>query len=173
MAFKIKNASPFFLLLLLLQFTMTLQEGSTSTGGHWVQLQRSIGISAMHMQVMYDKKVVIFDRTDFGPSNISLSGHRCCFNPRDRWYASNQILPNGKIIFGGCCGGVVLVPPVLETHPRPQQRRGEQSLPFLAPPPRRQPLHLRQPEFHSLRLHQKQNPPQLSINPRPRKKKLP
>ncbi|KHN28722.1 hypothetical protein glysoja_025456 [Glycine soja] len=31
---------------------MTLQEGSTSTGGHWVQLQRSIGISAMHMQVI-------------------------------------------------------------------------------------------------------------------------
>ncbi|KAH1058374.1 hypothetical protein GLYMA_02G022100v4 [Glycine max] len=37
----------------------------------------------MHMQVMYDNKVVIFDRTDFGPSNISLSGHRCRFNPRD------------------------------------------------------------------------------------------
>ncbi|KAK7407337.1 hypothetical protein VNO78_09168 [Psophocarpus tetragonolobus] len=86
MAFKIKNATSFtflFFFFLLHHVSMTKQEGTSTTGGYWVQLQRSIGISAMHMQVMYDNKVVIFDRTDFGPSNISLSHHRCRFNPRD------------------------------------------------------------------------------------------
>ncbi|XP_045818237.1 aldehyde oxidase GLOX-like [Trifolium pratense] len=56
----------------------------SNTLGQWVQLKKSIGISAMHMQVMKDNKVVIFDRTDFGPSNISLPNHRCRFNPRDQ-----------------------------------------------------------------------------------------
>ncbi|CAI8587807.1 unnamed protein product [Vicia faba] len=57
--------------------------GSGSGRGHWIQLQKSIGISAMHMQVMKDNKVVIFDRTDFGPSNISLANNRCRYDPRD------------------------------------------------------------------------------------------
>ncbi|KAI4328380.1 hypothetical protein L6164_020737 [Bauhinia variegata] len=52
-------------------------------GGHWVLLQRSVGISAMHMQVLLDNKVIMFDRTDFGPSNISLPNGRCRFNPND------------------------------------------------------------------------------------------
>lgn len=99
MAFKIKNATSFLLLLILIHLltTMTIffhthaaaaavtpdvtTTTTSNTGGHWDQLQRSIGISAMHMQVMKDNKVVIFDRTDFGPSNISLStGHPCRFN---------------------------------------------------------------------------------------------
>ncbi|XP_057448332.1 aldehyde oxidase GLOX-like [Lotus japonicus] len=82
--FKIKNnasSSLFFTMITFLLFCITTT--CSSTGGHWVQLQRSIGISAMHMQVMNDNKVVIFDRTDFGPSNISLSNGRCRFNPRD------------------------------------------------------------------------------------------
>lgn len=37
----------------------------------------------MHMQVMKDNKVIIFDRTDFGPSNISLSNGHCRYNPHD------------------------------------------------------------------------------------------
>ncbi|KAI3763602.1 hypothetical protein L2E82_13567 [Cichorium intybus] len=49
--------------------------------GNWVLLQRSIGISAMHMQLLHDNKVVIFDRTDFGPSNLSLPfGATCRIN---------------------------------------------------------------------------------------------
>ncbi|XP_011073112.1 aldehyde oxidase GLOX [Sesamum indicum] len=52
--------------------------------GEWHLLHRSIGISAMHMQLLKNNKVVIFDRTDFGPSNISLSGRRCRFDPNDR-----------------------------------------------------------------------------------------
>ncbi|XP_061363752.1 aldehyde oxidase GLOX [Gastrolobium bilobum] len=84
MAFKIKNAtSLLFIFVFLIPQTAGIPDGTSTAGGHWVQLQSSIGISAMHMQVMRDNKVIIFDRTDFGPSNISLSGGRCRFNPRD------------------------------------------------------------------------------------------
>ncbi|BAT99306.1 hypothetical protein LR48_Vigan10g228000 [Vigna angularis] len=86
MAFKIKKLPSFFLILVQSMFfevVISIENCTTTKGGHWVELQRSIGISAMHMQVMYDNKVVIFDRTDFGPSNISLSHHRCRFNPHD------------------------------------------------------------------------------------------
>ncbi|KAK7274723.1 hypothetical protein RIF29_15820 [Crotalaria pallida] len=82
MAFKIKNA-PSFLLLLFFFITPTSGYSGENGGGHWVQLQRSIGISAMHMQVMRDNKVIVFDRTDFGPSNLSLPNKRCRFNPHD------------------------------------------------------------------------------------------
>ncbi|CAN8293526.1 unnamed protein product [Cochlearia groenlandica] len=47
------------------------------TGGRWDLLQPSIGISAMHMQLLHNNKVVIFDRTDFGPSNLSLPTQLC------------------------------------------------------------------------------------------------
>ncbi|KAJ0431096.1 putative galactose oxidase [Helianthus annuus] len=46
--------------------------------GTWALLQRSIGISAMHMQLLHNNKVVIFDRTDFGPSNLSLPFGEYC-----------------------------------------------------------------------------------------------
>ncbi|KAL9226257.1 hypothetical protein vseg_002089 [Gypsophila vaccaria] len=45
--------------------------------GSWDLLHRSIGISAMHMQLLYDDHVVIFDRTDFGPSNLTLPPSKC------------------------------------------------------------------------------------------------
>ncbi|RAL37654.1 hypothetical protein DM860_000348 [Cuscuta australis] len=45
--------------------------------GEWVLLQGSVGVSAMHMQLMPDNKVVIFDRTDFGASNLSLPAGKC------------------------------------------------------------------------------------------------
>jgi ribosomal protein S19 len=103
MAFKIKNPHSFFMsttiiiIFIIIIFNkpqtitastfITQQQqqsiANSNTLGHWVQLQKSIGISAMHMQVMKDNKVVIFDRTDFGPSNISLSNNRCRYNPHD------------------------------------------------------------------------------------------
>ncbi|KAF5726798.1 galactose oxidase [Tripterygium wilfordii] len=46
--------------------------------GEWVLLHTSIGISAMHMQVLKNNKLIIFDRTDFGPSNISLPSNQTC-----------------------------------------------------------------------------------------------
>ncbi|CAI9775316.1 unnamed protein product [Fraxinus pennsylvanica] len=53
-----------------------------ATGGQWALLQKSIGVSAMHMQVMYNNKVVIFDRTDFGPSNLTLPPGICRHNDK-------------------------------------------------------------------------------------------
>ncbi|CAH9090187.1 unnamed protein product [Cuscuta epithymum] len=49
-------------------------------GGEWVLLHDSVGVSAMHMQLMPDNKVVIFDRTDFGASNLSLPAGKCRYN---------------------------------------------------------------------------------------------
>ncbi|CAA3033749.1 Hypothetical predicted protein [Olea europaea subsp. europaea] len=43
-------------------------------GGKWDLLLSNIGISAMHMQLLNNDKVVIFD---FGPSNISLPNGKC------------------------------------------------------------------------------------------------
>uniref|UniRef100_A0A7N0V547 Aldehyde oxidase GLOX n=1 Tax=Kalanchoe fedtschenkoi TaxID=63787 RepID=A0A7N0V547_KALFE len=54
-----------------------------SGGGSWALLQSSVGISAMHMQLLHNDRVIMFDRTDFGPSNISLSDHQCRFDKND------------------------------------------------------------------------------------------
>ncbi|XP_057485115.1 aldehyde oxidase GLOX-like [Actinidia eriantha] len=51
---------------------------ASSGGGEWILLHRSVGISAMHMQILHNNKVVIFDRTDFGVSNISLPAGKPC-----------------------------------------------------------------------------------------------
>lgn len=84
----------------------------------------------MHMQLMHDNKVIIFDRTDFGPSNISLPGGLCRFDPNDQvlktdctahsilydiatntyrplvvqtdtWCSSGAVQPNGTLIQTG------------------------------------------------------------------------
>ncbi|XP_043703158.1 aldehyde oxidase GLOX-like [Telopea speciosissima] len=51
--------------------------------GQWELLQQSIGISAMHMQLLNNDRVVIFDRTDFGRSNLSLPAGICRNDPND------------------------------------------------------------------------------------------
>ncbi|MCD9645621.1 hypothetical protein HAX54_034664 [Datura stramonium] len=53
---------------------------SDHTNGKWILLQKSIGISAMHMQLLHNNKVVIFDRTGFGSSNLSLPQGKCRYN---------------------------------------------------------------------------------------------
>lgn len=164
-----------FLLLAICSF-FTLALGCYSEGylGKWKMLKRNIGISAMHMALLPNDRIVAFDRTNMGPSNITLPSGKCpniskfidCYShsvefnlanrsvraltvlsntwcssgaldpdgmlvqsggyndgqrvvrylkPRPnsdwvedpkgliqpRWYASNQILPNGKIIVVG------------------------------------------------------------------------
>ncbi|GAA0161175.1 hypothetical protein LIER_43660 [Lithospermum erythrorhizon] len=64
--------------LLLLPF---LQNVALSTGGKWNLLVPSIGISSMHMQLLNNDKVVMYDRTDFGISNISLPGTKRRIDP--------------------------------------------------------------------------------------------
>ncbi|KAK1425802.1 hypothetical protein QVD17_21163 [Tagetes erecta] len=46
--------------------------------GTWNLLQPTIGISAMHMQLLHNNKVIIFDRTDFGPSKLNLPFGQTC-----------------------------------------------------------------------------------------------
>ncbi|KAK6939379.1 Glyoxal oxidase, N-terminal [Dillenia turbinata] len=55
-----------------------------AAGGSWQLLQKSIGISAMHLQQLYDDSVIIFDRTDFGPSNLSLPDGKCRDDPNEQ-----------------------------------------------------------------------------------------
>ncbi|XP_010256224.1 PREDICTED: aldehyde oxidase GLOX [Nelumbo nucifera] len=56
---------------------------SEYTDQQWRLLHTNIGLSAMHMQLLHNNKVVMFDRTDFGPSNLSLPPGRCRFDPND------------------------------------------------------------------------------------------
>ncbi|KAK6915475.1 Glyoxal oxidase, N-terminal [Dillenia turbinata] len=84
----------------------------------------------MHMQLLHNNKVVIFDRTDFGPSNLSLPGGSCRFDSRDivlkmdctahsvlydigtnnyrplmlrtdTWCSSGSVLPDGTLVQTG------------------------------------------------------------------------
>ncbi|XP_028765418.1 aldehyde oxidase GLOX1 [Neltuma alba] len=55
-----------------------------AAGGRWQLLHNSIGIVAMHMQLLHNDRVVIFDRTDFGFSNLSLPLGKCRYNPNEK-----------------------------------------------------------------------------------------
>ncbi|TYI67019.1 hypothetical protein E1A91_D09G268600v1 [Gossypium mustelinum] len=124
-----------FSTLLLLQLLFaSLPHHCTLTytaGGTWQLLQKSIGISAMHMQLLRNDRVIMFDRTDFGPSNLSLPNRKCRNNPTDTvlrvdctahsveydvfanksralmvqtdvWCSSGVIMPNGNLVFSPC-----------------------------------------------------------------------
>ncbi|GJZ50818.1 aldehyde oxidase GLOX1-like protein [Tanacetum coccineum] len=69
----------------LLLFTILLFQALScgAAGGSWSVLLPSIGISAMHMQLVPNDRVVIYDRTDFGISNISLPNGKCRPNSTD------------------------------------------------------------------------------------------
>ncbi|KAI3915477.1 hypothetical protein MKW92_023559 [Papaver armeniacum] len=51
--------------------------GAAATTGNWKLLKKSIGISAMHTQLLPNDRVIMFDRTDFGQSKITLPKERC------------------------------------------------------------------------------------------------
>ncbi|TMW95162.1 hypothetical protein EJD97_009305 [Solanum chilense] len=75
-----------FLLLLLCQwwsFASAAAAAPSSQGGSWNLLLTDIGISAMHMQLLNNDRVVMFDRTDFGMSNISLPDGKCRYDQND------------------------------------------------------------------------------------------
>ncbi|OMO75315.1 hypothetical protein COLO4_26184 [Corchorus olitorius] len=95
---------------------------TSAAGGSWQVLQKSIGISAMHMQLLRNDRIVVFDRTDFGPSNLSLPNGNCVnndctahsvmynvyantFRPltvqSDVWCSSGAIMPDGNLVQTG------------------------------------------------------------------------
>ncbi|KAL5551527.1 hypothetical protein UlMin_001703 [Ulmus minor] len=93
----------------------------------WRVLKRSIGISAMHMALLPNERIIIFDRTNFGPSNLTLPEGKCpksseqstdCyahsveFDPSnhnvrpltiltDTWCSSGALSPDGVLIQSG------------------------------------------------------------------------
>lgn len=72
----------FFVVLLRLIPALNSRR-SFEGGGEWQLLQKNIGISPMHMQLLHKNKIVMYDRTDFGRSNLSLSNGRCRIDPSD------------------------------------------------------------------------------------------
>ncbi|XP_041017839.1 aldehyde oxidase GLOX1-like [Juglans microcarpa x Juglans regia] len=101
-----------------------------ASGGRWQLLQRNIGITAMHMQLLNNDRVIIFDRTDFGRSNLSLPNGKCRNDPdetalkidctahsveydvasnsfralfvqTDVWCSSGSVAPDGRLIQTG------------------------------------------------------------------------
>uniref|UniRef100_A0A7N0V645 Galactose oxidase n=1 Tax=Kalanchoe fedtschenkoi TaxID=63787 RepID=A0A7N0V645_KALFE len=64
----------FSLLLLLLSTRLIVSDGLSGT---WKLLLRDSGVSAMHVQLLNNGKVIIFDRQDFGQSRIMLPTWEC------------------------------------------------------------------------------------------------
>ncbi|KAL8166638.1 hypothetical protein V2J09_008137 [Rumex salicifolius] len=124
----------YFSLVLVFIFVPTGSSQSlfvkTANQGEWRVLHDSIGISAMHMQLLHNNKIVMYDRTDFGRSNISLPDGRCRRDPfdpvlqvdctahsvlydvasntfrplmveSDTWCSSGSVLPDGILLQSG------------------------------------------------------------------------
>nr|XP_043630689.1 aldehyde oxidase GLOX1-like [Erigeron canadensis] len=111
------------LLLLVTSIPLSLSLQPDSTKGKWKLLKSSIGVSAMHMALLPNDRIITFDRTDFGPSNITFPAEKCppnmdCyahsveFYPAkrgvrpltilsDTWCSSGSLLPDGVLIQSG------------------------------------------------------------------------
>lgn len=80
MATLIFSSTSFFLLIFCFIIILILEPRAilfVDAASRWQLLQRSVGLSAMHMQLLNNDRVVMFDRTDFGPSNINLPAGKC------------------------------------------------------------------------------------------------
>ncbi|XP_024969941.1 aldehyde oxidase GLOX1-like [Cynara cardunculus var. scolymus] len=113
---------------LLFSFLLVLFQAApcpvAAAGGSWSVLLPSIGISAMHMQLLPNDRVVMYDRTDFGISNISLPDGKCRPNSTDCsahsveydiasnsirplmvltnvWCSSGTLMPDGRLVQTG------------------------------------------------------------------------
>ncbi|TYH72880.1 hypothetical protein ES332_D05G286900v1 [Gossypium tomentosum] len=128
------SATPFVFSVLILQLLFASQQCHrflvAAADGRWQLLQKSIGVSAMHMQLLRNDRVVVFDRTDFGPSKLQLPNGKCRNDPSDTalkvdctahsveydvltntfrplmvqtdvWCSSGAIMPNGNLVQTG------------------------------------------------------------------------
>jgi len=72
------------LALLLVAYAGGIIAPASAAGGSWKLLQSSVGVSGMHMQLLHNDRVILFDRTNFGQSNLTFPpGHPCRVNPQD------------------------------------------------------------------------------------------
>ncbi len=76
---KLATISLLVLLLLSSSVFSSVQAGQDS----WQLLIKNAGVSAMHMALFHTNKVVMFDRTDVGPSDIKLPNGVCRDDPND------------------------------------------------------------------------------------------
>ena len=74
---------PFILASLFPYFEAQTLSSTFANQGQWNLVQPSVGISAMHMQLLHNDKIIMFDRTDFGHSYLPLSNGRCRMDPND------------------------------------------------------------------------------------------
>ncbi|KAI3689930.1 hypothetical protein L2E82_47901 [Cichorium intybus] len=110
-------------IILLLLTVPSSSSMPNPTKGKWKLLKKSIGVSAMHMALLPNDRIITFDRTDFGPSNITFPAEKCplgldCyahsveFYPSkrgvrpltilsDTWCSSGALLPDGVLIQSG------------------------------------------------------------------------
>ncbi len=72
-------------IVLLLSSSGLLLSGVEGAGAQdsWQLLIANAGVSAMHMALFHTNKVVMFDRTDYGPSMIRLPNGICRVDPND------------------------------------------------------------------------------------------
>ncbi|CAL5016126.1 unnamed protein product [Urochloa decumbens] len=71
-------------LLLLLAYAGGI--ATASAAGSWKFLQ-NVGVSGMHMQLLHTDRLILFDRTNVGPSNLTFpAGHPCRLNLQDQWF---------------------------------------------------------------------------------------
>ncbi|XP_022997365.1 aldehyde oxidase GLOX1-like [Cucurbita maxima] len=71
------------MILQILVLTLLPPSTADDVGGQWQILQNDIGVLPMHMQLLHNDRVVIYDRTDFGTSNLSLPDGKCRMDPND------------------------------------------------------------------------------------------
>lgn len=71
-----------FLLLLGVLYCRSVS-GQTVYPGSWDLMVANGGVSAMHMTTTYENTIVMYDRTDYGPSELPLPDGRCRDDPKD------------------------------------------------------------------------------------------
>ncbi|KAJ0643502.1 putative galactose oxidase [Helianthus annuus] len=129
------SSSPphYYHLLVFLLFILFHTPPCLVHGESWYLLHPNIGISAMHMQLLPNDRVLIYDRTDFGISNISLPNGKCRPNSDDCsahsveydvasnsvrpltvlsnvWCSSGSLMPDGTVTqTGGSADGALVV----------------------------------------------------------------
>ncbi|XP_057867426.2 aldehyde oxidase GLOX-like [Cryptomeria japonica] len=83
-----ENGFRYFLLMMLVVLNMWSWDAAGQLAvklGRWNLLVEKGGVSAMHMITTYKNTVAMFDRTNFGPSQLLLDNGRCRDNPQDQF----------------------------------------------------------------------------------------
>eukprot|EP00250_Pteridium_aquilinum_P006312 c16256_g1_i1 orf=222-1850(-) len=64
-------------------FLLLVRTSAAVSSGNWHLLVKNAGVSAMHMALTHKDTVIMFDRTDYGPSQLRLPNGNCRHDPND------------------------------------------------------------------------------------------